>query len=308
MVNPKIIFIGTGQFAVPILENLIKNKYNIVKVITSPDKPTGRQRQLTASPVKEAALKHKLSLSQPENIIDLKSEISAAKPDLIILAAYGRIIPKEILDIPRFGCLNLHPSLLPKYRGPSPIQTAILNGDQKTGLTIILMDEKIDHGPIIAQKELEITTDDNSQILEKKLAQLAANFLVEILPDYLQGEIKPKPQDESRASYTKILTKQDGQINWQQSAEQIARQARAFYPWPGTWTEFDGLRVKILKAKAVENPLVGGATLPTGQGFLFLEMVQPAGKKPMTGQEFFRGHPNIRKSFLQESCRKRASF
>ncbi len=291
----KIIFIGTGQFAVPTLENLIKNKYNIIKVITAPDKPAGRKQELTASPVKETALRYKLPLSQPEKIIEAESETSMAKPDLIVLAAYGKIIPQDILDIPRFGCLNLHPSLLPRYRGPSPIQTAILNGDKKTGLTIMLMDEKIDHGPIIAQKELEIMTDDDSQILEKKLAQLAASFLIEILPDYLQGEIEPRPQDESQASYTKILTKRDGQINWQQSAKQIARQVRAFYLWPGAWTEFNGLRVKILKAKAVKQEQA--ATLPTGQGFLFLEMVQPAGKKPMTGQDFFRGHPNVERGF-----------
>lgn len=254
MTNPKIIFIGTSQFAVQALENLIKNKYNIIKVITKP--------------------------------ITLESEkISKLAPDLIIVAAYGKIIPSDILSIPRFGCLNLHPSLLPKYRGPSPIQTAILNGDETTGLTIILMDEKIDHGPIIAQKKMKISPEDNYQSLEKKLAQLAADFLIEILPQYFQGKIKTKPQNESKASYTKILTRQDGQIDWQQSAVQIARQVRAFYPWPGAWTEFNGLRVKILKAKAVDKKLL-------------LEIVQPAGKKPMTGQEFFRGHPNVKVSVL----------
>ena len=299
MTDSKIIFIGTGQFAGPILENLIKNRYNIIRVITAPDKPVGRRQELTASAVKEIALRHKLFLSQPEKLIEVKSEISAVKPDLVVSAAYGKIIPKEVLDIPHFGCLNLHPSLLPKYRGPSPIQTTILNGDQKTGLTIMLMDEKIDHGPIVAQKELKIMTDDNSQTLEKKLAQLAADFLIEILPDYLHGKIKLKPQDESQVSYTKILTKQDGQINWQKSAGQIVRQVRAFYPWPGAWTEFNGLRVKILKAKAIKNSPTGKAALPAGQGFLLLETVQPAGKKPMTGQEFFRGHPGAKKTDLR---------
>jgi len=265
MTNPKIIFIGTSQFAVPILENLIKNGYNVIKSITKP---------ITLKP----------------------EEISKLEPDLIIVASYGKIISKDILNIPKFGVLNIHASLLPKYRGPSPIQTAILNNNQETGITIILMDEKIDHGPIIAQRKMRIISDDNYQTLETKLAQRAADFLIEILPQYLQKEIKPQPQDESQASYTKTLTRQDGQIDWQKSAQTIARKVRAFYPWPGAWTEFNGLRVKILKAKAVENPPAGGAALPTGKGFLFLEIVQPAGKKPMTGQEFFRGHPNVKAS------------
>lgn len=287
-----IIFIGTSQFAVPPLEKLIKNKYNIIKVITAPDKPTGRKQEITPSPVKKAALKYNLPLLQPERIAAFKSEISASQPDLIVLAAYGKIIPKNILDIPKFGCLNLHPSLLPKYRGPSPIQTAILNGDQFTGLTIMKMDEKIDHGPIIAQKKIAITSQENSQTLEKKLAQLAANSLIEILPQYLQGKIKPQAQDEKQASYTKILTREDGQIDWQQSAQAIARKVRAFYPWPGTWADFNGKRVKILKARAVDKKQE--ATLSTREGFLLLELVQPAGKKPMTGQEFFRGHPDVK--------------
>jgi len=303
MINPKIIFTGSGRFAVPILENLIKNKYDIIKVITAPDKPAGRKQELAASPIKKTALKYKLPLSQPEKTITSQPEISGAEPDLIISADYGKIIPKHILDIPRFGCLNLHPSLLPEYRGPSPIQTAILNGESKTGLTIILMDEKIDHGPIVGQREIAIMTDDDSQTLEKKLAQLAASFLIEILPGYLQGEIKPRRQDENQASYTKILTKEDGRIDWRQSAEQIARQVRAFYPWPGAWTEFDGLRVKILKAKAVESPTdpedkslrdKNQFTLPAKRGYLLLEIVQPAGKKPMTGQEFLRGRPHLK--------------
>jgi len=289
---PKIIFIGTSQFAVPSLENLIKNKYNIIKVITAPDKPTGRKQEITPLPIKQIALKYKLPFFQPEKIAEIALEISKLKPDLIILAAYGKMIPKDILEIPKFGCLNLHPSLLPKYRGPSPMQTTILNNDKKTGLTIMLMDEKIDHGPIIGQKKMAIASDENYQTLEKKLAQLAASFLIEILPQYLQNKIKPQPQNESRASYTKILTRQDGQIDWQQSAQVIARKIRAFYPWPGAWTDFNGKRIKILKAKAVEQKQE--ATLPTKKGFLFLELVQPAGKKPMTGQEFFRGHLNIK--------------
>jgi methionyl-tRNA formyltransferase len=297
MNQPKIIFIGTSQFAVPALENLIKNDYNIISVITAPDKPVGRKQTITPLPVKQTALKYKLPILQPEKISEISSKIATLAPDLIIVAAYGQLISKSILDIPRLGCLNLHPSLLPKYRGPSPIQTAILNGDKTTGVTIILMDEKIDHGPIISQKEITIASDENYQTLEKKLAETAADFLIEILPRYIQGEIKPQTQDESKASYTKILTRQDGQIDWSKSAQEIERMVRAFYPWPGAWTYFNSQRVKILKAKAIEKKEIVDAKkeliLPTGEGFLLIEILQPAGKKPMTGQEFFRGHPKM---------------
>lgn len=288
MNKPKIIFMGTSQFAVPILEALIKNKYQIGLVITAPDKPVGRQHKLTPPPVKQIALKHKLSVSQPVKVSDCQPQISDLSPDLIIVAAYGQIIPKSILDIPRKDTLNIHPSLLPKYRGPSPIQTAILNNEKSTGLTIMLMNEKMDQGPIIAQKQIAISPDDTYQTLEKKLAVQSADFLIETLPQYLEDKIKPVAQEESRASYTKILTRQDGKINWQQSAREIARMVRAYHSWPGTWTEFNGLRVKILKVKLAEKQ--GPATIQTGQGLLSLELVQPAGKKPMTGQEFFRGH------------------
>jgi len=289
MTKPKIIFIGTSQFAVPTLENLIKNDYHITTVITAPDRPAGRQQEITPPPVKRTALQYKISLLQPEKIRESKSKIIASKPDLIILAAYGQIIPQDILTIPPLGCLNLHPSLLPKYRGPSPIQTAILNGEEKTGITIMLMDEKMDHGPIISQKEITISLEETSQSLEKKLAKLAANFLMEILPQYIQGKTKPQAQDEIKATYTKTLKKEDGQIDWEKTAQEIERKVRAFYPWPGTWTYFNNQRVKILKAKVIDKKQE--AALATGKDFLLLEMVQPAGKKTMTGQEYFHGHP-----------------
>lgn len=287
MNQPKIIFIGTSQFAVPILEKLFSRNYQIIAIITAPDRPAGRRQELTPPPIKEAALNYNLPILQPERIEQIQNKISEMSPDLIVLAAYGRIIPKGVLNIPRLGCLNFHPSLLPKYRGPSPIQTAILNDDKITGVTIILMDEKIDHGPIIAQKELSINPRETSRSLEEKLSHSAANLLIEILPQYLEGKIKPEAQDESKASYTKIINREDGKINWQESAQTIDRKIRAFYPWPGAWTYFGQQRVKIIKAKAVDQ--AQPAALSTGKGFLFLEIVQPAGKKTMTGQEFFRG-------------------
>jgi len=281
MTNSKIIFIGASEFAVPALEKLIKNNYTLLAVVTALDKPVGRKQEITPPPVKKAALKYKPPILQPEKISNIKSEISNLKPDLIIVAAYGQIIPKNILEIPKFGCLNLHPSLLPKYRGPSPIQTAILNGEQETGITIMKMDEKIDHGPIIAQKKIILSGKENYQTLEKKLSQLTANFLIEILPQYLQNKIKPQEQKHGQATYTKILSRDDGKIDWNKSAPEIERMVRAFYPWPGVWTEFNGQRVKILKVKIVDQKLI-------------LELIQPAGKKPMTGEEFFRGHPDVK--------------
>jgi methionyl-tRNA formyltransferase len=284
----KIIFIGTGEFAAPILEKLIESSYQVRAVITAPDKPAGRRNELAASPVKKTALKHKLTVLQPDKISNTESQIKKLSPDLIITADYGQIIPRQILEIPKSGCLNLHPSLLPKYRGPSPIQTAILNGDKKTGLTIILMDAKMDHGPIVAQEEMVIQDNDNSQTLGKKLSEQAAGLLAKTLPRYLEREIEPCLQSESRASYTKILTRQNGQIDLNKEAEKIQRMVRAFYPWPGAWLIINGRRVKILKAKAVNQKTE--ATLETKKGYLLLEMVQPAGKKPMTGQEFARGY------------------
>ncbi len=286
--QPKIIFIGTSSFAVPALENLIEDNRQVVLTITAPDKPAGRKNKLTPPPIKEIALKYNLNILQPEKISQAKTEIKKLEPDLIIVASYGQIIPKEILALPKKGALNLHPSLLPKYRGPSPIQAAILNGDKTTGVNIIKMNEKMDAGPIIAQQESKIELNDTYQSLENKLAEQSADLLIEILPRYLKGKIKPRLQDENKISYTKILTRDDGKIDWDKSAQEIERKIRAFYPWPGAWTEFNNKRIKIIKAKAIEQK--SPTAIKTGRGYLSLELVQPAGKKPMTGQEFFRGH------------------
>ncbi|MCG2808734.1 MAG: methionyl-tRNA formyltransferase [Candidatus Portnoybacteria bacterium] len=266
----KTIFIGTSEFAVPVLEALVRcSLFAVQCVITAPDKPA-------PSPIKIATLQNGLPILQPEKISKAAAKISDLKPDLIITASYGQIIPKNILDIPKYGSINIHPSLLPKYRGPSPIQTTILNGDKNTGISVMLMDEKMDRGPIIAQKKVAIKKRENYQDLEKRLSLLSANFLLKILPRYIQGKINPKKQNNSKASYTKILSRQDGQIKPKQTAREIERMLRAFTPWPGVWTIIKKRRVKILKAKVV-------------QGRLLLETVQPEGKKPMTAEEFFRG-------------------
>ena len=286
----KIIFIGVSSFAVPALEALIKEKYSIIAVITSPDKPSGRKKEVFFSPVKKLAQEHNLNISQPDNISETKERIRQLKPDLIIVSSYGKIIPKEILNIPQFKSINIHPSLLPKYRGPSPIQTAILNGDKKTGITVIIMDEKMDHGPVIFQKELEILPDENYKELEKRLSQESGKILIKIIPEYIKKELIPQKQNEEKATYTKIILKEEGEIDFNKTAREIERKIRAFYPWPGTFFFLNKKRVKIIKGKAVNKK--EKASLKTGQGCLELELVQPEGKKIMTGQEFFRGYSN----------------
>jgi len=298
----KIIFMGTPDFGAVILNGLIKASFRPLLVITAPDKPVGRKQILTPPPVKILAERYKISVAQPERILNLKSLILNLKPDLIVVAAYGQILPKEILDIPKFGCLNVHPSLLPRWRGASPIQYTILNGDEKTGVTIILMDEKMDHGPIISNSKFKIQNSKLTyQELHNELANLGAKLLIEIIPKWIKGEIKPRPQDESKATYTKILTKEDGEINWKKSAEDLERQIRAFDPWPGSftfwerslrrslicpskakgerWTGFSEprlaplsgarlmkgklLRIKILKARVFKSPI--GETFSIGK-------------------------------------------
>jgi len=271
----RIVFIGTPKFGAIILEKLIENKFKPVLVITAQDKPVGRKQILTPSTVKIIAQKYNIPV---QNTI---YKIRDTKPDLVVVAAFSQILPKEILTIPKYGCLNVHPSLLPKYRGPSPIQAAILNGDKKTGATIILMDEKMDHGEIVANSEFQITNSKiTSEELLKELANLGAKLLVETIPKWVNDKIKLKVQDESRVTYTKILKKEDGKINWQKPAEKIERQIRALNPWPGTYTIYKGKRLKILKAEILNNQLV-------------IKEAQLEGKKPMSFEDFLRGHPDF---------------
>jgi len=277
--NLKIIFIGTSQFAAIILDKLCQANLKPVLVITAPDKPVGRKQIITPPPVKLTAEKYGIPISQPKVISNFQFPIS--KPDLIVVAAYGQIIPKEILKIPRYGCLNVHPSLLPKYRGPSPIQAAILNGDKETGVTIIKMTEKVDAGPIISNIKYQISNIKiNYEILHNKLAELGADLLIKTIPLWIKGKIKEKLQDESKASYTKILTKEDGLINWRDPIEKIERQIRAFNPWPGAYTIYRGKMLKILEADIVNNQLI-------------LKKVQLEGKKPMRFEDFLRGHQDF---------------
>lgn len=277
----KIIFIGTPEFGAIILEKLIKSGHKPFLVITETDKPAGRKQTITLSAVKILAEKYNIPVAQPKKIADFVSDIKNLKPDLGIIAAYGQILPKEILAIPQYGFLNVHPSLLPRYRGPSPIQYTILNGDEKTGVTIIRISEKMDAGPILAQKEIEISQKETFASLHDKLAKLGAELLIEALSKLSVGKLPPMPQDEIKATYTKILKKDDGKIDWQKPDKEIDRQVRALNPWPGTFTIYNGKRLKILKADELG-------------GKLTILQVQLEGKKPTSFEDFFRGHPDFK--------------
>lgn len=307
----KFIFFGTSEFGEIILKKLIEAGYGPSLVVTAPDKPAGRKQIIAQSPVKVAGERYGISVSQPEKVENLEPEIRNLNPDLAVVAAYGQILPQEILEIPKFGCLNIHPSLLPKYRGATPVQSAILNGEKKTGVTIILMDPQIDHGPILAQKETEIGLNESGKQLHDRLAVLGSELLVDTLPNWLRNEIGLLPQEEKKATYAKILTRQDGKINWKKSVEEIARQVRAFDPWPGTFTFWiknkEKISLKILKARVLK-PVIGNKTYPPGKtlvvpqnelgvqckkGFLVVEKLQLEGKKSMSSEEFLRGHPDF---------------
>lgn len=277
-----IVFFGTSEFGAIILEKLIQaDTTKPVLVVTMPDKPSGRKGELIPPPVKEVAVKYNIPVSQEEEIESQRAKIEELHPDFLVLAAYGAIVPKEILDIPRYGALNVHPSLLPKYRGPSPVQSAILDGEEKTGVTIIRMDEEIDHGPIVVQKELtEFIGNFTSLELKEKLASLGAQLLVDAIPSLVEGNILPKEQEHAKATYTEKIQREDGEIDWSKPAVYIERQVRAFYPWPGAFTFWKDKRVKILKAHVADDKLV-------------VDELQLEGKKPTTMREFLLGNKDF---------------
>jgi methionyl-tRNA formyltransferase len=311
----KTIFIGTPEFAERIFRKIypaLRDKFEIIAVITAEDKPVGRKQILTPSPVKKWAVENNLPILQPDKIRKPEwiEKIKELKPDLIILTAYGQIIPKEILDLPKYKALNIHPSLLPCWRGASPIQAVILNGDKETGVTIILMDEEMDHGPILENTKIQIPNSQTYKELSDKLADLAAELLIKTLPDWIEGKIKAQPQDHSQATFCKLIKKEDGKIDWHKSAEEIERQIRAFSDWPESYTSFNGKQLKIIDTDAINKKtdkkigevfLVDNKNLAvqTGQDILIIELIQLEGKKPMSARDFLNGHPEIIGTILQ---------
>jgi len=267
------LFFGTPEFAAIILEKLISAGFLPRAVVCNPDKPVGRKKIITPPPVKQliAERKEQIVILQPEKLdSSLKFQVSSLNPDFFVVAAYSKILPKEILNIPKLGSIGVHPSLLPKYRGPTPIQTAILNGETETGVTLYLMDEKVDHGPILAKRELEFPISNfQFPILLKKLAELGGDLLIETLPKFLRGEIKPLAQNETQATYTKKFTAEDGFVDLEKDEPAlIERKIRAFNPEPGVWTIKNGKRMKILEAQIIDKRLV-------------LKKIQVEGKKPV---------------------------
>ncbi|HEX9664621.1 MAG TPA: methionyl-tRNA formyltransferase [Patescibacteria group bacterium] len=308
--NKKIIFIGTSEFASIILENLIKNDQAPHIIVSRPDKPRGRKKEIIDNQVVKFAKEKKTQLLQPEKISSIFNLLKETDPDLIIVAAYGRIIPKKIIDLPRFGSINVHPSLLPKYRGPSPIQFTLLNGDQFTGASIMLMDDKMDHGPIIAQEKHKISNRETFLTLQKELADLSSKLLIKTLPQWLNQSIKPMEQNHQFATFTKILTKKDGKIDWSKTADDIDQQIRAFDSWPGTWAGWNNKILKIHKAHPAEIDLnnqqfgqvfqddYNNIIVRCGFGNLILDRLQMEGKKEMSAADFVRGHQNFIGSVL----------
>jgi methionyl-tRNA formyltransferase len=366
--NMRIVFFGTSAFAVPILEKLVGNKatFRPVLIVTAPDAPVGRKKIPTPPALKVKAKELGLAIFQPASLktADALETIKATKPDVGVLAAYGKIIPKPIIDLFPKGILNVHPSLLPRWRGPTPIQAAILADDQKTGATIILIDEEVDHGPILAQRELPITNYQlpNYPILHDALAKLGADILAETLPKWMSNELSPAPQDHAAATFCRKFSRQDAKIDWSKPAEEIDRMVRALNPEPGTWTVYRGKQqetrnrwetknkeqdtrdkklkilqeaqpfsnsrelenrkidrkidewrmLKILTARTFQhsqecrNVVRGGIcahegrpVVKCGAGALMLEIVQPEGKKPMSGEAFLRGHRDLISTILR---------
>ena len=300
----RIVFMGSPEFSLITLKALVEG-YSVVGVVTQPDRQAGRGRSLKPPPIKTLAQELDLPIIQPQKLSDPDAveQIRDWKPDLIVVAAYGQILKPEVLDLPPYGCVNIHASLLPRWRGAAPIQAAILHGDQETGVTIMVMDIGMDTGPIISQRIIPIQPDDNGGALGERLSFLGAELLLDTLTPFLKGEITAIPQDNALATYAPMLKKKDGQLDFTQPAEHLVHQVRAFYPWPGSFTYWHEQVLKIHLAhvpppdEILDFVISPGArtiyqSLPafgTSEGLLVLDQVQPAGKKTMSGEAFLQG-------------------
>ncbi|HSU53386.1 MAG TPA: methionyl-tRNA formyltransferase [Candidatus Dormibacteraeota bacterium] len=305
MAELRIVFMGTPELACVSLEALLRlSDFKVVAVVTQPDRPKGRDLKLQASPVKELALKHGLPVLQPQKARDeaFIGELRSLGPDLIVVAAFGQILPKAMLEIPPYGCINVHTSLLPKYRGAGPIQWAILNDEKETGVTIMKMDVGMDTGDVITQDRTEITPEDNAQTLHERLAQMGAELLVRTIPDYVAGKIQPRPQPAEGVSLAPKIKKEEGRIDWQQPARVIWNRVRGLVPWPGAFTVLkEGQRLlKIWEAEIVEGKSGKpgeildldrtGIVVGCGDGAIRLTMVQLEGGKRLSAEQFLAGN------------------
>jgi methionyl-tRNA formyltransferase len=312
----RTVFMGTSDLSEAILEKLIDNKYNIVGVFTKPDTKVGRKQELVAPLVKQLAEKNNIPVLQPLRFnTETTEQLRELKPDLVVVAAYGKIIPKAALEIPGFGCINVHVSLLPKYRGPSPIQNALLLGEKETGVTIMLMDQGVDTGDILVQEKNAIKQDDTTETLMKKLSITGANLLLKTIPLWIERKIEAKPQDHSQATLCQLIEREDGRIFWADSAENIYNKYRALTPWPGIFTYWKNnseiIRLKLIKiALQKTDPIEKHQTgeifeigsdigIQTDNGIIIFKEIQREGKKAVTAKEFINGYPNFIGSTLQ---------
>src|SRR6266446_5646771 len=309
----RVVFIGTGEIGVPTLEALLKSEHDVVGVVTQPDKPVGRTQQIEPPPIKKALTDNApnaspartgrglpLPILQPAKIRDPQAieQIRALVPDVIVVMAYAQILPRDVLEIPKIACLNLHASLLPRWRGAAPIQAAVAAGDQETGITVMYMDEGLDTGDILLQRRIEIRPDESGGSLHDRLAQIGPEALLESLRLLAAGEAARIPQDNTQATYAPKLKREHGQINWSESAEAIERKIRAFNPWPGAFMKLNDQNLKIFSGSVVglsgnagqilrsENDLI----IAAGKGAVSLRDVQLEGKRRMSAAEFLRGH------------------
>ncbi|OGL95276.1 methionyl-tRNA formyltransferase [Candidatus Uhrbacteria bacterium RIFOXYB12_FULL_58_10] len=302
----RVVFFGTPSFSIPFLRALLEDPtFEVIATVTRPDEEAGRNHVLTAPPIKIAAAAAGIPTFQPTMLKsdDARETLRAMRADVFIVFAYGRIIPKAILDLPRFGCVNVHPSLLPKYRGPSPMQSAIQNGDAKTGISIMLLDEGMDTGPLLSSVNIGLDDNETIETLTKKVEEQGPGLLVETIKRLAAGEIVPMAQDNAQATICKSLDREDGHIDWNRSLAHIERMTRAYKGWPGTWTTWNGLRLKIQEvAEADFNADLPPGTVSVKHNQLFVDCadgtleiltLQPEGKPKMTAEAFLRGYSTI---------------
>jgi methionyl-tRNA formyltransferase len=297
----RLVFMGTPEFAVAPLRNLVLNNYELAAVYSKKDKLAGRGQELSYSAVKREALSLGLTVVQPGSLKkpEVFAELASFAPDIIVVAAFGQILPREVLALPRFGCINIHPSLLPRHRGAAPVVSTILAGDRWGGVSIMQMDEGLDTGPVLSRAQVLVRDDDTTATLSERLSLVSANMLADTLQRWVHGDINPEPQNNALATYFKPIEKEAGEINWNLPAVEIWRQVRAFQPWPGSFTRFGGRVLKILESWPVEYDApnnVGtvvevekSSGVVTGSGILELRRIQLEGKQCMSASDFIRG-------------------
>lgn len=303
----KIVFMGSPEFALPSLRALTgANDYEVVGVVTQPDRASGRGREVKMPPVKTLVLELGIPIMQPEKLRapEAMQQLKLWSPDLVVVAAFGQILKQDVLDLPRHGCLNVHASLLPRWRGAAPINAAILHGDEETGVTIMKMDAGLDTGAMLAKKSMRLPPDGTAGTVTSTLSRLGADLLIETLPRWLAGEIQPTPQDDALSTYAPMMKKEDGRLDFSRDVNELERQVRALNPWPGAFMEFDGAMLKIHRARVgqivnLSHYEVGQRLTQANQpavgargGVLILDEVQPAGKKSMSGKSFLSGARN----------------